>query len=140
MSRITPHWTRPSHPDVLQVIDQPGAFASLGRSLVSRPPGALLARISMPPLTFAKKAYSTVQVSRTQHVDLNCDFLFANHSCDPSLEFHVVNTDGAVAIEVRVAARQDPSGRPIGLQKGDTVGVFQLESEGMRLSAGPVPQ
>jgi hypothetical protein len=129
MARITPQWVRPSHPHLLEVIDEPGAFASLSRSLVARPPGALLARIAMPPLTVATKAYSTVQVSRTQHVELNCDFLFANHSCEPSVEFHVLGVDGAVAIEVRVAARRDHSGNIVGLQKGDDLTFFYPSTE-----------
>jgi hypothetical protein len=129
MARITPNWTQPSHPHVLEVIDLPGAFASLTRSLVALPPGALLARISMPPLTFTKKAYSTVQVSRNQHVELNCDFLFTNHSCEPSVEFHVQKVGPAFAIDVRVAARQGADGEAVGLQKGDDLTFFYPSTE-----------
>jgi len=133
MARITPSWTQPSHPDLVQVIDAPGSFAAFSRSLVSLPPGALLARIDMPPLAFADKAYSTVQVSRTQHIDLNCDFLFTNHSCEPSVEFHVMPmTDGALpAIEVRVAARRggDDGSGTTGLQKGDELTFFYPSTE-----------
>jgi hypothetical protein len=129
MARLTPNWTQPSHPHVLEVIDLPGDFASLTRSLVELPPGALLARISMPPLTFTKKAYSTVQVSRHQHVELNCDFLFTNHSCEPSVEFHVQKTGPTFAIDVRVAARQDADGRVIGLRKGDDLTFFYPSTE-----------
>jgi hypothetical protein len=129
MARLTPNWTQPSHPHLLEVIDLPGDFASLSRSLVALPPGALLARISMPPLTFTKKAYSTVQVSRNQHVELNCDFLFANHSCEPTIEFHVQKTGPTAAIEVRVAARQDADGSAIGLQKGDELTFFYPSTE-----------
>lgn len=129
MARITPGWTQPSHPRVLEVIDLPGDFASLTRSLVALPPGALLARISMPPLTFTQKAYSTVQVSRDQHVELNCDFLFVNHSCEPTLEFHVQKTGLAFAIDVRVAARQGADGEAIGLQKGDVLTFFYPSTE-----------
>jgi hypothetical protein len=129
MARLTPNWTQPSHPHVLEVIDLPGDFASLGRSLVDLPPGALLARISMPPLTFTKKAYSTVQVSRNHHVELNCDFLFANHSCEPSVEFHVQKAGPAAAIDVRVAARQGADGSVMGLQKGDDLTFFYPSTE-----------
>lgn len=132
MARITPHWPQPSHPDLLQVIDYPGAFTSLSRSLVSLPPGALLARLEMPPLTFAEKAYSSVQVSRTEHIELNCDFLFANHSCEPSLEFHVQSSDEAgVVIEVYAAARRGPddASAAVGLQKGDELTFFYPSTE-----------
>jgi hypothetical protein len=129
MARLTPNWTQPSHPHVLEVVDLPGDFASLTRSVVAVPPGTLLARISMPPLTFTKKAYSTVQVSRNQHVELNCDFLFTNHSCEPSVEFHVQKTGPEVAIEVRVAARHGADGSVIGLQEGDDLTFFYPSTE-----------
>jgi len=129
MARITPNWTQPSHPHLLEVIDEPGAFASLTRSVVSLPPGTLLARIPMPPLTLAKKAYSSVQVSRTQHVELNCDFLFTNHSCEPSVEFRVHGSDGAFSIDVRVAARRDSNGKVMGLQRGDELTFFYPSTE-----------
>ena len=93
MAPITPHWAQPSHPHLVTVISCPekGAYTSSSRSLISLPPGALLARLGSPPLTaVAEKAYSTVQVSATQHVELNCDFLYTNHSCEPSVEFRVV--------------------------------------------------
>ena len=83
----------------------------------------------MPPLTFTKKAYSTVQVSRNQHVELNCDFLFANHSCEPTLEFHVQKIGHEAAIDVRIAARQGADGSVIGLQKGDELTFFYPSTE-----------
>lgn len=129
MARIVPNWAQPSHPHLLVVVDEPGAFASFSRSLVSLPPGALLARINMPPLTLADKAYSTVQVSGTQHVELNCDLLFINHSCEPTVEFHVQNIDGVAAIDVRVAARYHPTGKVVGLQKGDGLTFFYPSTE-----------
>ena len=129
MARIKPHWTQPSHPQIFQVIDEPGSFASLSRSLVTLPSGALLARINMPPLTFAKKAYSTVQISRTQHIELNCDFLFINHSCEPSVEFHVQIMGETPVIEVRVAARRASDGRVKGLEKGDELTFFYPSTE-----------
>src|SRR2546423_14616236 len=129
MARITPSWPQPSHPHLLEVIDPPGAFASFTRSLVSMAAGSVLARIDMPPLTFANKAYSTVQVSRTQHIELNCDFLFTNHSCEPSVEFHVQRVGEAVAIEVRVAARRAADGSIMGLKEGDELTFFYPSTE-----------
>jgi hypothetical protein len=129
MARIKPHWAQPSHPQIFEVIDEPVNFASLSRSLVTLPAGALLARIDMPPLTFAKKAYSTVQIPRTQHIDLNCDFLFINHSCEPSVEFHVQVIEERPVVEVRVASRRAPDGRIKGLKKGDELTFFYPSTE-----------
>lgn len=38
--------------------------------------------------TLAKiKDYSTVQVSKSEHIRLNSDLLYCNHSCDPNIRF-----------------------------------------------------
>ncbi|WEW59300.1 hypothetical protein PRK78_004769 [Emydomyces testavorans] len=33
------------------------------------------------------KDYSTVQISKTEHIRLNSDLLYCNHSCDPNIRF-----------------------------------------------------
>ena len=70
-----------------------------------------------------------MQVSQTQHAELNCDFLFTNHSCEPSVEFHVQGDGKAIAIEIRVAARHGADGRVAGLQKGDELTFFYPSTE-----------
>lgn len=43
-----------------------------------------------PSTTLADtKAYSSVQISATQHIELNSDLLYCNHSCDPNVIFNV---------------------------------------------------
>jgi len=123
------HWDSPSHPSLLEVVRTPGNFASFSRSKVSLPPGALLARLESPPLIPATRSYATVQVSRSQNIDLESDFLFINHSCEPSLEFHVVNAHNGVVIEVRVAKRKDSAGHVIGLTEGDELTFFYPSTE-----------
>jgi len=120
-------------PNALEVIKNPGPFSSFSKSKVSLPPGELVATLEATTLTPATATYATVQVSRTQHVNLNSDFLYVNSSCDPSLEFHVVKRGaggyasgssggGQFAIEVRVAA-----GRA--LRPGDDMTFFYPSTE-----------
>ena len=140
---MTPHWKQPSHPNVLEVVEQPGSFTTFSRAKKSLPPGALVARLS-PELTLSQSAYSSVQVAADQHVELNSDFLYINHSCNPSLEFHIIKLDehekrnGSLngnhtavpyAIEVRVAARKDSSGTKIGLKEGEELTFFYPSTE-----------
>ncbi|GBF60235.1 hypothetical protein TMEN_2647 [Trichophyton mentagrophytes] len=50
------------------------------------PAASLVARNTSTTLA-AVKAYSTVQVSRDAHIELNSDLLYCNHSCDPNVRF-----------------------------------------------------
>ncbi|MCJ1477547.1 hypothetical protein MMC13_006219 [Lambiella insularis] len=130
MSPCTPSWPQPSHPSLLQVINLPGSYSSFSRSLVSLPPGALLARLESPPLTFANKAYSTVQVSATQHIELNCDFLYTNHSCEPSVEFHVIPSSDADAAHINGKSPTSTKGQskpPASVNGGLTQAPFAIE-------------
>jgi SET domain-containing protein len=78
----------------------------------------------------AQKRYSTVQVSQTQHIELNCDFLYINHSCEPSLEFHV-STDPkrGPAIDLVVAERTDATGMIRGVKEGEDLTFFYPSTE-----------
>ncbi|ETN37960.1 uncharacterized protein HMPREF1541_07583 [Cyphellophora europaea CBS 101466] len=84
-------------------------------SKVSSPAGSVLTPITSATKTDIK-AYSSVQVSRTQHVELNSALLYMNHSCAPSVE---VDTS---KMEVRVSRHRD-------LRAGDHVTFFYPSSE-----------
>ncbi|KAF8247208.1 hypothetical protein K440DRAFT_584797 [Wilcoxina mikolae CBS 423.85] len=117
MAPLTPHWPQPSHPTRLRVLHSgdPTTYTSRSISLVSLPAGAIFAPLSSPPLTPAKKAYSTVQTSPTTHVELNSDLVYINHSCRPSLEFDIEK------MEIRVG--------PGGLKEGDELTYFYPSTE-----------
>jgi hypothetical protein len=88
MAPLTPHWSQPSHPSIQQVIipSDPSDFTTKSISKVTLPPYALFAKFSFPPCTKASKpTYATVQVGRDEHVDLNSDLVYINHSCEPSV-------------------------------------------------------
>ncbi|EJD39603.1 hypothetical protein AURDEDRAFT_116124 [Auricularia subglabra TFB-10046 SS5] len=118
---VKPHWAQPSHPGLieLRLAANASEFTSSAHSLVSLPAGALFAQLTFPPLErVPAKAYSTVQISQTEHVELNSDLIYVNHSCAPSLEFDV----SPERMEVRVAR-----GRP--LAPGDELTFFYPSSE-----------
>ncbi|KAH7097007.1 hypothetical protein BKA62DRAFT_820132 [Auriculariales sp. MPI-PUGE-AT-0066] len=122
-SPLSPHWVQPSHPELIELClnRDPRTFESSVRSKITLPSGAVFAKLTFPPCTFAtKKAYSTVQISRTTHIDLNSDLYYFNHSCNPSLELDV-HPD---RMEVRVART-----RPEGLKVGDELSFFYPSTE-----------
>ena len=76
---LSPHWVQPSHPELMDLClsGDPRKFESSARSRVALPPGAIFAKLSFPPCTFARnKTFSTIQMSRNTHVDLNSDLYY----------------------------------------------------------------
>lgn len=75
---------QPSHPGLFKVLRQ-GDPASFSSKLVAERDfnkGETIADLT--GLTPGPKRYSSVQISATEHVELNSDLLYLNHSCDPS--------------------------------------------------------
>lgn len=80
---------KPTHPGLFRVVRQgpPDQFRS---KLVAERDFAndqVIARLE--GLTPGPKRYSSVQVSATEHVELNSDLVYMNHSCDPSTHMDV---------------------------------------------------
>ncbi|KAG9035579.1 hypothetical protein FS842_003677 [Serendipita sp. 407] len=75
----------PSHPGVFRVERRPGAFNSELLSSKAFKEGEVIARLE--GLTKGPKAYSSVQcgTGEEDHVELNSDLLYMNHSCEPNV-------------------------------------------------------
>ncbi|KAI8991009.1 hypothetical protein BDF20DRAFT_811117 [Mycotypha africana] len=84
---------KPTHPDDFRVVCQgpPESFTSKLVAQRAFTKGAVIAH--MEGLTPGDKRYSTVQISKDKHIELNSDLVFMNHSCDPSAHMDV---DGMV--------------------------------------------
>ncbi|KAF2651067.1 hypothetical protein K491DRAFT_696738 [Lophiostoma macrostomum CBS 122681] len=115
-SNKIPAWVKPDLSRLLKVEHNPGSFASRSISLVDLPGGATFARIASP--TPAVCAYSSVQASRDLHIELNCDLVYINHSCRPTLIFDMTRW------EVRVNPDLDE-----GLKAGDELTFFYPSTE-----------
>lgn len=86
MAPSKPHWQQPSHPDIQEVIINDGDFASKSLTKVAVAPFGVFAGLTFPPCTVEEQpTYATVQIGRDQHINLNSDLLYMNHSCEPSL-------------------------------------------------------
>ncbi|KAE8442050.1 hypothetical protein EG329_003907 [Mollisiaceae sp. DMI_Dod_QoI] len=89
MAPLTPFWAQPSHPDIQKVIiNDEEEYTTKSISLIDLPPYALYAKFSFPPCTRAEEpTYATVQMGRDEHLNLNSDLVYINHSCEPSVIF-----------------------------------------------------
>ena len=64
----------------------PSQFTTKSLSKVSLAPYAVFAKLAFPPCSRAEEpTYATVQMGKNQHLNLNSDLIYINHSCDPSL-------------------------------------------------------
>lgn len=111
-----PAWVQPDLTRLLHVEHQPGDFTSRAVSRVNLPAGAVFARLTTP--TLATRAYTSVQATRDLHIELNCDLVYINHSCRPTLVFDMQQW------EVRVASELDG-----GLKEGDELTFFYPSTE-----------
>ncbi|KAI9896429.1 hypothetical protein N3K66_008601 [Trichothecium roseum] len=116
MAPIKPHWDQPSHPEIQDVVINLGEFTSKSLSKVALPPFAVYAKLSFPPCTVVPEAtYATVQMAKDQHLMLNSDLLYINHSCEPSLIFDMDSLNVLAG--------------PKGLQPGDELTFFYPSTE-----------
>ncbi|CEP19225.1 hypothetical protein [Parasitella parasitica] len=73
-----------SHPGLFKVLRQGDATSFSSKLVAERDfeKGTTIADLT--GLTPGPKRYSSVQISAIEHVELNSDLLYLNHSCDPS--------------------------------------------------------
>ncbi|WFD38322.1 uncharacterized protein MJAP1_001273 [Malassezia japonica] len=81
-----------THPDVIRIEFQGGDYNSY--AVAARPyrAGEVIATFDHATPSDEVR-YSTVQTGEKSHLELNSDLLYCNHSCAPSVEFHVVEGD-----------------------------------------------
>ncbi|KAF2194166.1 hypothetical protein K469DRAFT_709674 [Zopfia rhizophila CBS 207.26] len=116
LSTSIPAWVKPDLSRLLRVEHLSGSFASRSVSLIDLPAGAIFARITNP--TPASCAYTSVQASRSLHIELNCDLVYINHSCRPTLVFDMMRWE--------VKVNPDLEG---GLKAGDELTFFYPSTE-----------
>lgn len=106
----------PSHPDLIRVNFEEGSYKS---SLLANKDYKAGSRIvTLDRLIFDQpKAYSSVQYEKDAHFELNSDFVYMNHSCDPQCELVVDQKE-----DMHFLARRD-------IKKGDTLTFFYPSTE-----------
>ncbi|KAH9220713.1 hypothetical protein DL95DRAFT_289178 [Leptodontidium sp. 2 PMI_412] len=120
MAPLTPHWEQPSHPSIQEVIlpSNPSDFTTKSLSKITLPPNAVFAKFDFPPCTKADKpTYATVQMGKNEHLNLNSDLVYINHSCEPSLTFDLAPDSLSILAG------------PKGLKPGDELTFFYPSTE-----------
>ncbi|KAL8792784.1 MAG: hypothetical protein Q9195_004597 [Heterodermia aff. obscurata] len=114
-AELDPPWAQPSHPKLVKVHRVPGQHQSYAKSLVTLPRGSLFTLITNH-FFIKQRTWPSVEAPNGDHIDLNSDLFYVNHSCAPSLEFDVNK------MEVRVSKDRD-------LHEGDLLTFFYPSTE-----------
>ncbi|KAF9978684.1 hypothetical protein BGZ73_001039 [Actinomortierella ambigua] len=87
---------QPTHPGLFEVVYSEGSYNS--RLVASRAysKGEIICKVE--GTTPGPKKYTSVQVSKTEHIELNSDLVFMNHSCNPTVN---LNTDDMTIVAVQ---------------------------------------
>ncbi|KAH9479641.1 Histone-lysine N-methyltransferase ash1 [Psilocybe cubensis] len=95
MGAATPNTYVPTHPGSFLVEFVPGEYRSSLKSLKSFQAGETLALLT--GISKGVKAYSSVQCGNgpNDHIELNSDLLYVNHSCEPNVAFDLSASDRA---------------------------------------------
>lgn len=83
----------PSHPGLFQVVFKSGNYRSALIASKGFEAGEVIAHLT--GLTKGLRSYATLQCGRgsDDHVFLNSDLLYVNHSCDPNITFNLSSPD-----------------------------------------------
>ncbi|UZJ53945.1 hypothetical protein CBS101457_003265 [Exobasidium rhododendri] len=79
---------KPTHPGFFEVQFRDGEYNSCLVALREFAKGETIAFMNHATPSNAIR-YSTVQVSENDHIELNSDLLYCNHSCSPSVRFNI---------------------------------------------------
>jgi len=109
----------PSHPNILVVEFGDVEFSSCLRALQNFKAGETIAFFDS--VSKCPKAYTSVQcgLGSDDHVELNCDLVFVNHSCEPNIAFDLSSADPS---EWHARALED-------IQVGTTLTYFYPSTE-----------
>ncbi|KAF9967683.1 hypothetical protein BGZ70_008661 [Mortierella alpina] len=102
---------KPTHPGLFEVVYAEGDYNS---KLVACKPyakGEVLCKVE--GITPGPKKYTSVQIGKTEHIELNSDLVFMNHSCNPTVS---LDTDTMTVVAV------------VDLKEGDNLTFFYPSS------------
>ncbi|KAI9475626.1 MAG: hypothetical protein EXX96DRAFT_574005 [Benjaminiella poitrasii] len=73
-----------SHPGLFKVVHQGDSESFTSKLIAEREFKQGQVIVELQNLTVGPKRYSSVQISADDHVELNSDLVYLNHSCNPS--------------------------------------------------------
>lgn len=113
---MAPLVTKLSHPDLVEINIREGSFLSSLSAKRNYPANSRI--VTLPNCKFgAEKRYTSVQYTASQHFELDNEFVYMNHSCEPSVSLNVNDPK-----DIHVTALQD-------IKKGDDLTFFYPSTE-----------
>ncbi|KAF9382281.1 hypothetical protein CPB97_007245 [Podila verticillata] len=103
---------KPTHPGLFEVVYSEGDYNSRLVACKSYAKGEVIAKVE--GTTPGPKRYTSVQVAKEGHIELNSDLVFMNHSCSPTVS---LDTDTMTVVAV------------VDLKEGDNLTFFYPSSE-----------
>ncbi|KAK0529819.1 hypothetical protein OC834_003526 [Tilletia horrida] len=100
---------KPTHPGLFEVHFEEGSYRSYLVALRDFPKDSVIAAFDNATVSDEIR-FSTVQVSESQHIEINSDLFYCNHSCDPSVRFVV---SGPAETRVAMAERDIRAGEAL---------------------------
>ncbi|KAG0347651.1 hypothetical protein BG005_011965 [Podila minutissima] len=103
---------KPTHPGLFEVVYSEGDYNSKLVACKSYAKGEIICKVE--GTTPGPKRYTSVQVAKDGHIELNSDLVFMNHSCNPTVS---LDTDSMAVVAV------------VDLKEGDNLTFFYPSSE-----------
>ncbi|KAI8597342.1 hypothetical protein EDD21DRAFT_385709 [Dissophora ornata] len=103
---------KPTHPGLFEVLYAEGDYNS--KLVATRPYAKGEVICNVEGTTPGPKKYTSVQVGKDEHIELNSDLVFMNHSCNPTVS---LDTDTMTVVAV------------VDLKEGDSLTFFYPSSE-----------
>ncbi|KAG0020486.1 hypothetical protein BGZ81_009307 [Podila clonocystis] len=103
---------KPTHPGLFEVVYSEGDYNSKLVACKSYAKGEVICKVE--GITPGPKRYTSVQVAKDGHIELNSDLVFMNHSCSPTVS---LDTDSMAVVAV------------VDLKEGDNLTFFYPSSE-----------
>ncbi|TIB80835.1 hypothetical protein E3Q22_01673 [Wallemia mellicola] len=77
-----------THSGLIRVVKCPGDYMSYALADKDFKKDEIISYLDSA--SYSERAYTSVQVDSDKHIELNCDLVYINHSCEPNVAF-VIN-------------------------------------------------
>ncbi|KAG0226182.1 hypothetical protein B0O80DRAFT_437336 [Mortierella sp. GBAus27b] len=84
---------KPTHPGLFEVVYAEGDYNSKLIASKAYAKGDIICKVE--GVTSGTKTYTSVQVGKDAHIELNSDLVYMNHSCDPTV---ILNMDDRIVV------------------------------------------
>ncbi|KAG0196483.1 hypothetical protein BGX28_010077 [Mortierella sp. GBA30] len=93
---------KPTHPGLFEVVYAEGDYNSKLIACRDYSQGSIICLVEGVTFTApGTKTYTSVQVANNEHIELNSDLVFMNHSCNPSVNLDIDTMTAVAALDIK---------------------------------------